>query len=725
MIFVIVHLVLGMTISSTMFKTSSAFRTLTLPSQRSSIVRSLSYFTTSNIPPGPSADVIGPTLNIPSSKTIYYSNSRYHRQTQRPRRRHQLPQTLGYSTTRTILRAHDDPTSKSTIRVETTTDTTNSSTSLTNDNDDASKILSSESSVERTLSKKQQQQQQRRRRKRRRSGVSRTVRQGLAGIFSATGFVISSTWSIVRNPQRFLTQTQQPLLSFWEYLQSTGIRQEIGSSLQSRSLALSLSLLRRVHDEMNQHHHYQQQQDNSTTSRSTVIVGSKEQEEKDPEPNVGRWRKTDLQRFIRFATAVYGPAMIRGATIDVGGQGSSGSSTRGTLKELAGSVGLDTMTIVSNHMRIPLNDIVIVQIDDDYYSPSTTMTTTNETPPSTSEEEQASQDTLKEDVESSSSPSSTHPILRHLVAVDHEHKQVVLVLRGTFSLQEVVVDIVSFTRENFCSIGQAHEGMATMAEAVWKTAGPTIVDTLQSHPEYEFIIVGHSLGAGTACLLTIMLLETPGLFPSNIPLHCIAFAGPPIFTFHDDDEAQEQQRQASIPSSRVYPITNVIHEYDVVPFLSVHSVRYLLASLLSIRMATKELSWSKTFAILTGSEPVPQSLLDCIPDETAIPPKPGAPKLYIPAEHTLWLRQNNPRGYDDVEGDSTYDENEKEGHLNDDEEVTYVSELYHDPLIQQEKDGRGLGQESRIPWTIHIHPKMLSDHFPSQYEYALNRWRRI
>jgi hypothetical protein len=365
--------------------------------------------------------------------------------------------------------------------------------------------------------------------------------------------------------------------------------------------------------------------------------------------------------------------MIRAAQVD---------AWNGSLADVAGGLGRDTMTMVSQHMNVPVEDIVVVQVDDDYTHP------VQEQPQEQQQQQQQQADEKLTAVESSLPKHQHQPqhILRHLVAIDHKNRQVVLVIRGTFSLQEVVVDIVSFAREDFCGVGQAHEGMASMAEGVWKAAGATILETLQAHPNYELVVVGHSLGAGTACLLTIMLQETQGLLPPGTGLQCVAFASPPIFAATKPEQPSQ--------SAGIYPITHVIHEHDAVPLLSVYSVRHLLASLQAIRATAKELPWSNKWAIMAGSEPPPLALLQCVPDETAMTTKQGAPKLYVPAQQTLWLRHcpHSPDGNDDT-SESCYQLHQYS--------PTTTSPTFH------------------MPWQIKVHPNMLTDHLPPRYEYAL------
>jgi len=97
---------------------------------------------------------------------------------------------------------------------------------------------------------------------------------------------------------------------------------------------------------------------------------------------------------MKYATAVYGNSMIRAAEMDVKGKWDN------RLSRVAKSR-------ISDHIEIPEEDIVLMDVD---YT------------------------------------GSSH-YLRHFVAVDHSNKKVVLAIRGTFSLAEVVVDVAGFSSE--------------------------------------------------------------------------------------------------------------------------------------------------------------------------------------------------------------------------------------------------------------------------------------
>ena len=66
-----------------------------------------------------------------------------------------------------------------------------------------------------------------------------------------------------------------------------------------------------------------------------------------------------------------------------------------------------TKEAISKHVKVPAKDVVIVDVDYD--------------------------------------GDADH--LRHFVAVDHENRKIVLSIRGTFSLSEMVVDVAAFSRK--------------------------------------------------------------------------------------------------------------------------------------------------------------------------------------------------------------------------------------------------------------------------------------
>jgi hypothetical protein len=148
------------------------------------------------------------------------------------------------------------------------------------------------------------------------------------------------------------------------------------------------------------------------------------------------------------------------------------------------------------------------------------------------------------------------------VLLDHEHRSVVLVIRGTKDANDVLADIAG-TSATFLG-GKAHRGIARIAkmmitghearspehEAASDGSNSPLAGLIQAllddHPEYVVEVTGHSLGAGIGSLVTMRLAEllkfgdaaqsraereclrlTRAGFPSrNSLLHCWAFCPP-------------------------------------------------------------------------------------------------------------------------------------------------------------------------------------------------------
>ena len=163
--------------------------------------------------------------------------------------------------------------------------------------------------------------------------------------------------------------------------------------------------------------------------------------------------------------------------------------------------------------------------------------------------------------------------LRHIVCVDRAAKAVVLALRGTASISDAVHDAVAHATP-FCG-GFAHAGMAAMARVVWTAAGVAVVDALRKEPSFELIVTGHSLGAGTSGLLTLMLYHLrkhpdealPPPPPAETAVRCFAFAPPPVF-----------MPLSKAPPGSLDAVNAFVYNCDCVPFISVRAGREMFAA---------------------------------------------------------------------------------------------------------------------------------------------------
>ena len=111
------------------------------------------------------------------------------------------------------------------------------------------------------------------------------------------------------------------------------------------------------------------------------------------------------------------------------------------------------------------------------------------------------------------------------VALDHDCASVVVSIRGTLSMKDVVTDLVAHPKpiELPDSPGfTVHKGM--LQTAMWihdKLLQERILEeAFRSAPEYSLIIAGHSLGSGCACILGMLLR------PRYPDLHCYCYSPP-------------------------------------------------------------------------------------------------------------------------------------------------------------------------------------------------------
>ncbi|KAJ8363820.1 hypothetical protein SKAU_G00126510 [Synaphobranchus kaupii] len=112
------------------------------------------------------------------------------------------------------------------------------------------------------------------------------------------------------------------------------------------------------------------------------------------------------------------------------------------------------------------------------------------------------------------------------VALDHKKEAVLVAVRGTLSLKDVLTDL-SADCENLPIEGvtgdcYAHKGITQAANYIYKKLinDGILNQAFTIAPEYRLVITGHSLGAGAATVLAILLRSA---FPT---LQCYAFSPP-------------------------------------------------------------------------------------------------------------------------------------------------------------------------------------------------------
>ncbi|KAM6601718.1 hypothetical protein CsatA_021327 [Cannabis sativa] len=152
------------------------------------------------------------------------------------------------------------------------------------------------------------------------------------------------------------------------------------------------------------------------------------------------------------------------------------------------------------------------------------------------------------------------------ILVDHNTECFLLLIRGTHSIKDTLIAATgavvpfhhSVVHEGGVTdlvLGYAHCGMVAAARWIAKLATPCILKALGQNPGYKLKIVGHSLGGGTAALLTYILREQKELSTAT----CVTFAPAACMTW-------------DLAESGGDFITSVINGADLVPTFSAASV---------------------------------------------------------------------------------------------------------------------------------------------------------
>lgn len=166
--------------------------------------------------------------------------------------------------------------------------------------------------------------------------------------------------------------------------------------------------------------------------------------------------------------------------------------------------------------------------------------------------------------------------LVHFVAVDHESKAVVLTIRGTLGLEDILTDLTC-EYADFEWHGKswtAHGGMLKCAKLLTRSSSrvlQTIANALRRlGPEYGLILCGHSLGGGVAALLGILLSEAAPSKENQDPIFVTsrktilpARRRVKVFTYGPPASICNKLRLATKSL-----IISVVYGLDVVPCLS-------------------------------------------------------------------------------------------------------------------------------------------------------------
>ena len=383
----------------------------------------------------------------------------------------------------------------------------------------------------------------------------------------------------------------------------------------------------------------------------------------------------DGRRLMTFATAAYGISMIDAADIDVFGTVKSSEADPVFRSAVTGSSFLLSLksSLISREQQKKKTESISTFCDQ--YWLLTRVSEHTHIP--------------KEDLYLMNLSDKIGTTLRFFIAVDHTNKAIILSIRGSLTVKEIIIDIAGFSKP-FCG-GQAHAELANAAEKVWDLGRETITKLLNKNQGYELVLTGHSLGAGSAALLNILLHENNSERVNGRDIRCFAYASPPVFT----GEAKKACKMC----------VNFIHDSDCVPFLSCDSVRHIFAGLHAIEECNLSV-WTRT-RILWGSIEAIDPLTihhveNALYDNLSV--KEGAPVLLIPAHVNIWMREVAHRL-------TVKDAN----NLTVEALVDLPASSPSNFILADSKKLAHIG--------ISFHPSMITNHFPNGYESSLYNLR--
>uniref|UniRef100_A0A5B7B2P4 Putative Sn1-specific diacylglycerol lipase alpha n=1 Tax=Davidia involucrata TaxID=16924 RepID=A0A5B7B2P4_DAVIN len=152
------------------------------------------------------------------------------------------------------------------------------------------------------------------------------------------------------------------------------------------------------------------------------------------------------------------------------------------------------------------------------------------------------------------------------ILCDKNSRCFLLLIRGTHSIKDTLTAatgaVVPFHHSvlhdggiSNLVLGYAHCGMVAAARWIAKLSTPSLLKALGEYPDYKVKIVGHSLGGGTAAILTYILREQKEFSSST----CVTFAPAACMTW-------------DLAESGKHFITTIINGSDLVPTFSTASI---------------------------------------------------------------------------------------------------------------------------------------------------------
>ncbi|XP_043826665.1 diacylglycerol lipase-alpha isoform X2 [Dromiciops gliroides] len=215
------------------------------------------------------------------------------------------------------------------------------------------------------------------------------------------------------------------------------------------------------------------------------------------------------------------------------------------------------------------------------------------------------------------------------VAVDHDKKKVVISIRGTLSPKDALTDLTGDAErlpvEGHHGTWLGHKGMVLSAEYIKKKLEQEMVlsqafgrDLGRGTKHYGLIVVGHSLGAGTAAILSFLLR------PQYPTLKCFAYS-PPGGLLSED--AMEYSKEF---------VTAVVLGKDLVPRIGLSQLEGFRRQLLDVLQRSTKPKWR---IIIGATKCIPKSEL---PEEAEVTAMASSRLWTHPSDLTIALSASTP-----------------------------------------------------------------------------------
>eukprot|EP01026_Neomeris_dumetosa_P074099 TRINITY_DN7686_c2_g1_i1.p1 TRINITY_DN7686_c2_g1~~TRINITY_DN7686_c2_g1_i1.p1 ORF type:complete len:344 (+),score=37.69 TRINITY_DN7686_c2_g1_i1:421-1452(+) len=155
----------------------------------------------------------------------------------------------------------------------------------------------------------------------------------------------------------------------------------------------------------------------------------------------------------------------------------------------------------------------------------------------------------------------------HAVAISLQYKEVIVMVRGTYSWDDVVTDMVSnmmkVARPDGYGCYEVHEGMGRAAQELMDRLYPTLAALQEAG--FQITITGHSLGAGVGSLMAFFLRDMKGLRD----VKAYAYACPACTDYELGERLNEY-------------VVSIVNRDDIVPRLHTQAIWGLVQDLFSV-----------------------------------------------------------------------------------------------------------------------------------------------